>query len=67
MVAVAVVAWPAAPAQAVIRIPFPPVVFVAVPDLRWSDVAHMPMLTALADHSAVANLSVRSKARDAMW
>jgi hypothetical protein len=36
------------------------VLLIGVPDLRWSDVAHMPMLARLAGTSSVANLSVRS-------
>lgn len=36
------------------------VVFIGVPDLRWSDVLHMPKLRALAERSSVANVSVRS-------
>jgi hypothetical protein len=36
------------------------VLFIGVPDLRWSDVVRMPMLLQLARTSSVANLSVRS-------
>jgi len=36
------------------------VLFIGVPDLRWSDVVHMPLLSQVARTSAVANLSVRS-------
>ena len=35
-------------------------IFIGVPDLRWSDVVHMPLLADLASKSSVANLSVRS-------
>jgi hypothetical protein len=55
--AVLLLVLPAAPA------PAPPsarVLFIGVPDLRWSDVVHMPKLAALARTSAIANLSVRS-------
>jgi hypothetical protein len=50
---------PAASAGAVPMRP-PRLLFVAVPDLRWSDVLHMPMLLRLARQSSVANLSVHS-------
>ncbi len=36
------------------------VLFIGVPDLQWSDVAHMPALLQLARTSSVGNLSVRS-------
>jgi hypothetical protein len=36
------------------------VLLIGVPDLRWSDVAHMPLLSQVARTSSVANLSVRS-------
>ncbi|MBV9099239.1 MAG: hypothetical protein JO079_14400, partial [Frankiaceae bacterium] len=41
-------------------LPAPRVVLVAVPDLRWSDVVHMPRLLALARTATVGNLSVRT-------
>ena len=52
----------AAPSRAVPAQPPPPqrVMFIGVPDLRWSDVLHMPKLLQLARLSSVANLSVRS-------
>jgi hypothetical protein len=56
-VTVAAPAAAAAPAR-----PVHPVVLVAVPDLRWSDLAAMPHLSALATHAAVGELSVRSEA-----
>lgn len=55
------VAFAAIPASADAAPPRPArVLFVGVPDLRWSDVLHMPNLLRLAESSSVANLSVRS-------
>jgi hypothetical protein len=39
----------------------PPIVLLAVPGLLWSDVAAMPHLAALAAHSAVGELSVKTR------
>jgi hypothetical protein len=39
----------------------PPIVLLAVPGLLWSDVAAMPHLAALAEHSAVGELSVKTR------
>ena len=38
-----------------------PVVFIGMPDLRWSDLAAMPRLSALMARGAVGELSVRSE------
>ena len=38
-----------------------PVVVIAVPDLRWADVMHMPQLRSALGAAAVGNLSVRSE------
>ena len=38
-----------------------PVVFIGIPDLRWSDLANMPALRGLVQHAAVGQLSVKSE------
>jgi hypothetical protein len=38
-----------------------PLLLIAIPDLRWSDLSHMPVLTSFAGYAAVGNLSVRSE------
>ena len=64
MVAVTVVApvtWAAASASAAPASNYNRVALVALPDLRWADLAAMPRLSALAAHAAVGELSVRSE------
>lgn len=50
----------AAPASAQV-VARPRVVLMAVPGMVWADAEHMPHLSALADHSSVGELSVKTR------